>query len=105
MPSVSALEVSLELQRDDPALLIDVREHEEVESVRISSALHIPMRDIAERSFELEKDRRLVIVCHHGVRSAHVTAYLLSLGFSDVRNLTGGIDGWAKEVDPSMNRY
>ena len=90
---------------DDPPVLLDVREAEEWEICRIEGALWIPMGELAVRHVELDPDRPTVVVCHHGVRSAHVALALERLGFERVYNLSGGVDRWAREVDPTMARY
>ena len=57
------------------------------------------------RLTELEPNRETVVVCHHGVRSAQVAMYLARMGFEHVLNLSGGIDAWSEEADPSTPRY
>jgi rhodanese-related sulfurtransferase len=66
----------------------------------------IPLSQFQARaSSELAPDEKLVLYCHHGIRSARAQDYLKSQGYADVLNLTGGIDAWAVQVDPSMKRY
>lgn len=84
--------------------LIDVREPEEVAICNLGG-ICIPLGELTMRHHELDSERLCVVLCHHGVRSARATAYLRSLGFTDVRNLAGGIHRWAIEVDPAMPRY
>lgn len=86
-------------------LLLDVRETFERETAAIQPSVHIPMNDIPDRHGELPRDRRIVVYCHHGTRSEMVAAYLEGEGFTDVANLTGGIDAWSERVDPSVPRY
>jgi rhodanese-related sulfurtransferase len=91
---------------NEPALkLIDVREPEEWELVRVEGAVLYPMSRFAEWQGELGRDDEIVVMCHHGIRSAHVCAHLVQEGFTSVANLAGGIDRWASEVDPSIGRY
>jgi len=90
---------------EDPPVLLDVREAEEWDICRIEGARWIPMGELAVRHVELDPDRPTVVVCHHGVRSSHVALALERLGFERVYNLSGGVDRWAREVDPSMARY
>jgi rhodanese-related sulfurtransferase len=85
--------------------ILDVREPEEILIVRFPGAVEIPMGDIPSRFGELDPNDEIVVVCHHGVRSAHVAGYLAQQGFQQVRNLAGGIDAWAMLVDPSLARY
>ena len=91
-------------QRPRPFLL-DVREEWEFERCRIAGSRLLPMREIPTRMGELEPEREIVVICHHGVRSYHAARFLEHNGFLNVINLTGGVDAWAKEVDPAMPTY
>jgi len=86
-------------------LLLDVRESNEFAYCRIDGSLHIPMGEIVSRLSELDPDRTTVVVCHHGMRSFQVAQFLETQGFGQVVNLSGGIDAWAREVDPAVPRY
>lgn len=90
--------------RERPVLL-DVRESWEYELCHLDGSTHVPMQAVAARLGELEPDREVVVVCHHGVRSMQVAIFLESEGFSSVHNLKGGVDAWAQDVDPAMARY
>lgn len=111
MPESFPLELSVtaarDLLRQDPARvrIIDVREPHELAICQLDGAEHIPMRRIPEHLGELPRDQHLLILCHHGGRSLHVTRYLRQQGFTGVSNIAGGIDAWATEVDPSLARY
>lgn len=87
-----------------PALL-DVREPWEYDVCHIAGSTSIPMSQLLARLEELEPSRPTIVICHHGVRSQHVAAYLERCGFSDVMNLVGGVDAWARCVDPAMPTY
>lgn len=91
------------------ALLLDVREPWEVELAAISlpgvAAKHMPMGSIPQRLSELDPAQSIVCICHHGVRSLQVVAFLERHGFESVYNLAGGIDAWSIEVDPTVTRY
>jgi rhodanese-related sulfurtransferase len=86
-------------------MLLDVREPWELEICRIEGAERIPMRRIPASLHQLEPDRPVVVICHHGIRSQQVALYLERQGFSQVYNLQGGVDGWARDVDPTMPTY
>ena len=93
-------------------LLLDVREPWEVQLARIQlpqvATLHIPMNDIPQRLEELDAldtSQPVVCICHHGVRSAQVVAFLQHRGHPRVYNLAGGLDAWSTEVDPAIPRY
>lgn len=93
----------------DPAsarpVLLDVREPWEVEIACLEGSLQIPMQQVPGRLDDIPRDRPVVCVCHHGVRSLHVAHYLARQGFEDLFNLAGGIDAWAREIDPSCPTY
>jgi rhodanese-related sulfurtransferase len=86
-------------------LLLDVRENWEYETCHIDGSTQIPMHLIPIRVSELDDDRDIVCVCHHGARSMQVAAFLERNGFSNISNLTGGVHAWAVQVDPSMPKY
>ena len=85
--------------------VLDVREPWELEVCRLSDARHLPMAEVPDRVAELPRDELLVVLCHHGVRSERVTAWLRANGFPLATNLAGGIDAWAQIVEPEMARY
>ena len=85
--------------------IIDVREEWEWEQVRIEGAQHIPLGDVTAAAASLDRHAEVVLVCHHGMRSLAAARYLAQCGFERVWNLTGGIDRYAAEVDPSLPRY
>jgi len=85
--------------------LVDVREPWEVELCAIPGAQPIPMHLVPLRSGEIDPQRDVVVICHHGGRSMQVGMFLERQGYARVYNLMGGVDGWAAEVDPSMRRY
>ncbi|MBI5691481.1 MAG: molybdopterin-synthase adenylyltransferase MoeB [Verrucomicrobia bacterium] len=85
--------------------IVDVREAFELAICRLDGAEHIPMREIPERVETLPRDRHLLILCHSGGRSRRVTDFLRARGLSAVSNIAGGIDAWAREIDPSLRRY
>jgi len=92
-------------ERGKSVVLLDVREHDEIEAAAVADALHIPMREIPGRVEELDRTLPLVVMCHSGGRSRRVTEFLLSNGFLNVFNLRGGIDAWSTEIDPQVPRY
>jgi rhodanese-related sulfurtransferase len=91
-------------QHDAPQLL-DVREPWEVAICSLPGATAIPMREVPARAGELDASRPVVCICHHGMRSQQVALFLEHHGFANVANLAGGIDAWAREVDPSCPTY
>src|SRR6266446_1225800 len=105
IPTMSAHELKRKMDAREPFELIDVRETFEYEIARIDGAKLIPLREIAERADELQREGPIVIHCHSGQRSAQAVRLLQQRGFADVYNLEGGIDAWANEIDPAMQKY
>ena len=93
------------LRGGEELLLIDVREPEEYELARVEGARLLPLSLFNEWAPSLDRERETVFMCHHGVRSAQVCAFLARQGFTNIYNLAGGIDRWSEEVDPSVPRY
>jgi rhodanese-related sulfurtransferase len=92
--------------RSEAFTLLDVRELWEFETARITDSKHMPMGDVPARfQQELDPDSHIVVMCHHGVRSMNVTAWLRQQGFEKVQSLRGGIDRWSREVDPTVPVY
>ena len=88
--------------------LIDVREPAEFQLTRIEGASLIPMNDVPAYLQEIEaraEQATLVFLCHHGIRSLNVVGWLRKQGVASCQSLSGGIDRWSLEVDPSVPRY
>ena len=107
MKTLSATELAEWLgdRTREPPLLIDVREPWEHAICRIEGAELIPMRTVPQATDRIDPSRPIVCICHKGGRSAQVAMFLERNGYSDVTNLTGGIEAWARLVDPSMAKY
>ncbi|MGH9962218.1 MAG: rhodanese-like domain-containing protein [Pyrinomonadaceae bacterium] len=86
-------------------LLLDVREDWEYQICHIQGSRNYPVSQVPALLQELDPDARTVVICHHGVRSQHVAEFLERSGFTEVCNLEGGIDAWAREIDPQMPTY
>ena len=102
---LTPVELRQRLERREPLVLLDVRQDWETRLCRLDNTVHIPVEEIELRSDELDPAAEIVVYCHQGVRSAAVAEYLRGLGFANARNLSGGLDAWARTVDPSMRRY
>lgn len=105
--AILPLELAAELKSATPPRLLDVREPEESELVTLPAAKLVPLGQLPARVGELEawREEEIVVYCHHGIRSQHAIGYLRQMGFTRLRNLTGGIDAWALTVEPWMLRY
>lgn len=106
MRHITAKELSAHLQNTATApLLLDVREPWEYQICHIAGARLLPLKQIPNEYGSLNPQQEIVLICHHGSRSARAAAFLEQKGFSDVVNLTGGMDAWASEVDTTMAKY
>jgi adenylyltransferase/sulfurtransferase len=93
------------MRRGDAIDLIDVREPYEWRIARIDSARLIPLGQFERAAAEIPADRDVVLYCHHGSRSRAAAQFLVERGFRRVWNLTGGIDRWSADVDPTVATY
>ncbi|HBL27555.1 MAG TPA: molybdenum cofactor biosynthesis protein MoeB [Acidobacteria bacterium] len=105
MDEMTVRELQGRLEAGEPLVLLDVRTHQEYEIARLPGAVLIPLHELQERTGELDPAATIAAYCHHGGRSANAVAYLRSLGFERAINVTGGIDAWSLQVDPSVPRY
>ena len=92
-------------QADTNPLLLDVREPWEFERCHIPNSTLVPMRQIPNEIQNLSPDQEIVVICHHGIRSRAVANYLAQHDFTNIINLSTGVDGWAKDIDSSMPIY
>ena len=104
---ISCQQTKTLLDGDAPPLLVDCREQSEHDTVSIAAAVLMPMSEIATRVGELagREGEHVVVLCHHGGRSAQVAMWLRGQGFDNTQSMAGGIDQWAVEIEPGMARY
>ncbi len=105
MDQITPQDLKARLDRNDRPFLLDVRQDWETRLCRLENSVHIPIEEIEVRTDELNAEDEIVVYCHQGVRSAAVAEYLRQLGFKNVKNLAGGLDSWARTIDPAMRRY
>ncbi len=114
MTDSSELPVEIDVQAvqalrtaNEPFLLLDVREPEEYATARIEGSVLLPMSELQARAKELEPHQqdRIIVQCHHGGRSLRVVSVLRQAGFAKAQNMTGGIDSWSQQIDPTVPRY
>lgn len=104
----SPADVQAQLSSDAKPYLIDVREPEEFTLARMEGAELIPMQSVPSELQRLEgmaDERPLIVICHHGVRSLQVVAWLRHQGIENCTSMAGGIDRWSLEIDPRVPRY
>jgi adenylyltransferase/sulfurtransferase len=104
---VEPLELRSRLDSGEELLLLDVRQPVEWEMARIEGARLVPLGDLSRRLSELEawRERPVVVHCQSGFRGRAACRFLVSHGFAQVANLRTGLDGWSRDVDPSVPRY
>ncbi len=103
---IGATELRQLRDQAQPCVLLDVREPWEFETAKIDGSLLMPMGDVPGRAHqELDPEARIIALCHHGMRSLNVAAWLRNQGFEQAQSLRGGIDEWSAVVDPKVPRY
>ncbi len=106
MRELSALQLQTHLEScETQPLLLDVRQHWEIDVCKIENSILIPMSQVPAKIDSLDTNSEIVVICHHGIRSRSVGRYLEHAGFSNIINLSGGVDQWAKTVDKQMATY
>jgi adenylyltransferase/sulfurtransferase len=102
---ITPKEVKERLDRGEKLLLVDVREPQEYAICRIEGATLVPMGAIPANLQKLDVDEDVICYCHHGMRSLDVANWLRSKGVNGAKSMTGGIDRWSIDIDPSVPRY
>jgi len=113
IPEITVQEVVGKREASEDFVLLDVREAHELQIANLGDAiLHVPLSQIAQQrldafseQFTQDKDAEIVVFCHHGGRSAQVAAFLKQEGWTNVHNMTGGIDAYSIAIDSSIRRY
>ncbi len=105
IPQLDPSEVKARLDAGDDFVLLDVRERQEFEFNRLPGAVFQPLSRIHAWVDSLDKEKNYVVYCHHGMRSHQACVFMARNGFTKVANLSGGIDAWSEEVDPSVPVY
>ena len=105
LPEISPQELKQKLDENQAVFLLDVREQSEYDFVHLEGAKLIPLNTLPHNIDSLPIDQEIVVYCHHGQRSFYATAYLQQNGYTEAKNLIGGIDQWATEIDPTLKRY
>ena len=102
---MTAPQLAAYLETESP-LLLDVREPWEFDICHIDGSINLPMGQIPQNLARFEDNADIVVICHHGIRSQHVIHYLQNyLGDTNLVNLDGGVEAWAREVDADMPVY
>jgi rhodanese-related sulfurtransferase len=102
---ITPREVRQRLDAGDNLLLLDVREPDEIRIAAVDAAEVQPLSQARSWIDNVPRDREVVVMCHHGGRSAQVAMALAQRGHTNVSNMVGGIDRWSDEVDPTVPKY
>lgn len=106
LPELTPATLHARLAAGEDIQLVDVREELEFDYCRLPGSVLVPLGEVPRRTAEIRSAGPVVLICHHGVRSAQALAYLQHrLGYQNVLNLKGGIDAWSRDVDPSVPVY
>ena len=103
--AISPKELKSRLDKGDQLVLVDVREEWEYSLAKLEGSILIPLGTLPQSLARLTQDSEIIAICHHGMRSADATNFLLQQGFPNVKNLVGGIDAWSIQVDGAVPRY
>ena len=103
---ITVQELYRKINKKEDIFLLDFRNLNEYETCRIEGSVLIPMSNIPTNVKHIPRDKAVIVFCHHGFRSASVIDYLTqNHGFTNLQNLTGGINAWANEIDETMTIY
>lgn len=102
---ISCESLKKKIDSKENIILLDVRERWEYSMVNMKNSVLIPMRELKGGIKKLDKNKTIVVLCHHGDRSENAARFLIQNGFRSVKNLEGGINAWASRIDPSLKRY
>jgi len=103
--AISPKELKKSLDNGDKLVLVDVREEWEYSLAKVDGSILIPLGTLPQSLAQLNRESEIIAICHHGMRSADATNFLLQQGFPKVKNLVGGIDAWSTQVDGTVPRY
>lgn len=110
IPEISVEELAQQLAEGGSDLqFVDVREPQELAMAQVAGFQNLPLSQFAEWSGtitqSLDPSKETLVMCHHGMRSAQMCQWLMSQGFTNVKNVAGGIDAYSINVDSSVPRY
>jgi adenylyltransferase/sulfurtransferase len=103
--TITPKELKARIDKGDTLVLLDVREPWENQLARLDNSVLIPLGTLPQSLAKLDRNAEIIAYCHHGMRSGDATGFLLQQGFSNVKNLIGGIDAWSVQVDGGVPRY
>jgi rhodanese-related sulfurtransferase len=105
LPEIEVEELARRRVAGEDLAVLDVREPWERELCQLDASIDIPLSELPERVDLVPRQGLLVVLCHHGMRSARAAQWLRMRGYGNAVNLRGGIDAWARRIDPAMRSY
>lgn len=93
------------MEKDSSCMLLDVRQPWEFNICQIKGSTNIPLSQLSEKLDDIPDDVDIITICHHGVRSKQAAYLLMQCGFIRVASLQGGVNAWAQDIEPEMERY
>lgn len=105
VPAIEVEELAEKLRAGEDFILLDVREKQELDISRLDPCMHVPMAEVVWKSREIRLDAEICVLCRTGNRSGTITRALILRGFTNVRNVAGGINAYATRIDPSLAVY
>ena len=105
LATINVHELKRKMENNGAFAIVDVREEFEYDIARIEGSKLIPLGELPERLDELQKDEEIILLCKSGTRSAHAAQLLRAAGFARAYSLEGGVDAWADQIDPAMQKY
>ena len=102
---ISVSDLHTQIQGDPKPFILDVRNPVEYEICKLPESVLIPLSQLPQRTGELDPDKEIIVHCKTGQRSAQAVEFLREAGFQKVKNLLGGIEAWAEEIDADMPTY
>ena len=104
IPQLTVKELKRRIDAGEEAYILDVREPWEYKIAQLGGKL-IPQNEVPRRLAEIDREREVIVHCHHGTRSQRVAQLLKQAGYPRVVNLAGGIHAWSEEIDPKVKKY
>jgi adenylyltransferase/sulfurtransferase len=104
IPQLTVKELKRRIDAGEPLYILDVREPWEYKLANLGGQL-IPQNEVPQRLSEIDRQREIIVQCHHGIRSQRIAEQLLQAGFPRVVNLVGGIHAWSEQIDPKIAKY
>ncbi len=103
--TITPKELKARIDKGEKIVLLDVREPWENSLAKLEGSVLVPLGTLPQSLSRLDRSAEIIAYCHHGMRSADATGFLLQQGFPNVKNLVGGIDAWSIQVDGTVARY